>query len=184
MVTKRKAALWTGGAIMLALLFPSVFRMTFAARDEVSYSAGLSSTTCRGFLANGYSSPESCRSIYRIVLGNTGTNTQNNIRVLLSPVPETWLLGTGVLDIVASAQRRSRPDISHEQSADSLEITITNLEPNRLVELSVMTRGSEAATLLGNTTVHINSTGTVIESNPRLTVTARFFRNLLSVFGF
>jgi hypothetical protein len=181
MVTQRKYLLWAGGVLLLILFFPSLFGTVFSSKDEVSYSAGLSMTTCQGFLANGYSSPESCRATYGIVLGNTGTNPQDEIQVTLSPVPETWLLGTGVLDIVASAQRRSRPDISHVQVDESLHITIANLEPNRLVELDVMTRGAEAAELLTSTTIQVDATGAVIESNPRLTVTARFFRNLLSL---
>jgi len=181
MVTQRKVFYWVGGVILLALLFPSLFRTLFAAKDELSYSAGLSMTTCSGFLANGYSSPDSCRAAYRVVLGNTGTNPQDLIEVVLSPVPETWLLGTGVQDIVASAKRRARAEISHEQINDSLYIEIANLQPNRLVELSVMARGVEAADVLAGTTIQIDSSGAVIESNPRMTVTARFFRNLLSL---
>lgn len=184
MLVQRKVLWWALGVALLAVLFPSLFRVVFAARDEVSYSAGLSMTTCQGFLANGYSTPETCRATYRVILGNTGTNPQEEILVTLSPVPETWLLGTSALDIVASAQRRATPEISHEQDSDSLVITVSNLEPNRLVELDLMTRGLESAELLTGTTARVDSAGSVIESNPRLTVTARFFRNLFSLGGF
>lgn len=184
MPTQRKILWWVAGVALLALLFPSLFRVVFAARDEVSYSAGLSMTTCQGFLANGYSTPETCRATYQVILGNTGTNPQDEIVVTLSPVPETWLLDTAALDIVASAQRRATPAIRHAQERDSLVIAISNLQPNRLVELTLMTRGAESAELLTRTTAQVTSTGSVVASNPRLTVTARFFRNLLSVAGF
>jgi hypothetical protein len=183
-VNQRKVLIWVAGVVLIALLFPALFRIVFAAKDEVSYSAGLSITTCQGFLANGYSSPESCRANYRVVLGNTGSNPQQEVLLTLAPVPDTWLLSSGALDIVASAERRAVPGIEHQQLEERLRITVTNLEPNRLVEINVTTRGAEAAELLSTAAITIDANGTVIESNPRLTVTARFFRNLFSVVGF
>ena len=155
----------------------------FPASDELSYNAGLSFTTCSGFLANDSIDSERCRSDYRITLGNTGSNAQEYIELVLSPVPETWRLGVNVTDIVASAREKILPAVDHSQVDDTLTFRISDLQPNRQITLQVAVIGAEAAELLATTEAEINAEGTLIETNPQLTVVARFFRSVFSLFG-
>jgi len=165
------------------ILWPGGFHLMFPASDELSYNAGLSVTTCSGFLANDSIDSERCRSDYRITLGNTGSNVQEHIELVLSPVPETWRLGVNVTDIVASAREKIRPEVDHSQLDDTLTIRISDLRPNRQIMLQVVTIGEEAAELLATTEAEINAEGALIETNPQLTVVARFFRSVFSLFG-
>ncbi len=99
--------------LFLLLLWPGGLRLLYSSADEVSYSAGLSSTSCSGFLANESIDSRRCRSDYRISIGNTGSTAQEQIEVSLKPVPATWRLGVSVTDIVASARERISPHITH-----------------------------------------------------------------------
>ena len=155
----------------------------FPASDEVSFDAGLNFTTCNGFLANDSTDSERCRTDYRIALGNTGSNVQEHIELVLSPVPETWRLGVSVSDIVASAREKIRPRINHSQVEDTLTFEIANLQANRQIVLQITTIGAEAAELLAGTETEITAEGIVIGTSPQLTVVARFFRSLFSFFG-
>lgn len=179
----RRVLLWCSAAVLLLLFWPPGFRLLFPASNEVSYNAGLSFTTCSGFLANDSIDSERCRSDYRLTLGNTGSNTQEFIEVALSPVPETWRLGVSVTDIVASAREKIRPEVDHSQIDDTLTFRINDLQPNRQILLQVASIGEEAAALLAETKAEITAQGTLIETNPQLTVVARFFRSVFSIFG-
>ena len=166
------------------LVWPTGLRLFFGADKEISYSAGFDFTTCSGFLANESIDSDRCRAEYRIALGNTGSEVQEQILLELAPVPPTWRLGVNVTDIVASAKEKVQPVIEHQQTGEKLNISIENLQPNRMVRLQIVTIGAEAAELLATTEAHILSAGEVVESNPELTVVARFFRSVFSVFGF
>lgn len=180
---RRRVMLWCGAVVLLFILWPGGFRLIFPAANEVSFNAGLNFTTCSGFLANDSIDSDRCRTDYRVALGNTGSNAQEHIELVLSPVPETWRLGLSVSDIVASAREKVRPRIIHHQVDDTLTFEITNLQENRQIVLQLTTLGAEAAELLAQTEAEIKAEGIVIGTNPQLTVVARFFRSMFSLFG-
>ena len=182
-INRRRIVAWSLGLLLLLLIWPGSFRLFFGADNEISYSAGFDFTTCSGFLANESIDSERCRAEYRITIGNTGSEVQQQILLELAPVPPTWRLATSVTDIVASAQEKIQPAIEHEQLASTLNIRIEDLHPNRVVRLQIITIGADAAELLATTEAHILSDGTIVQSNPELTVVARFFRSLFSAFG-
>jgi hypothetical protein len=83
---------------------------------------------------------------------------------------------------VATARRADNPVIVEYHTAESLHFTLQNLAANKLIEILLITRGEEQGRLLENLTIDIDATETIIETNPRLTVMARFARNLLGLF--
>lgn len=168
---------------MLLLLWPGGLRLLIPSAKEISYSAGFSYTTCSGFLANDSIDSDSCRAEYRISVGNTGREVHDVITLQLSPVPPTWRLGSSVTDIVASAREKIAPEVRHQQTTETLTITITDLHPNRLVQVQLLTIGEEAAELLRTTSVSVDADATIIETNPQLTVVTRFVRSVLGIFG-
>lgn len=180
----RRLAIVAGTVLLLALVFPGLLRVLFAADEEVSYSAGLSYTTCRGLASSDYSTDETCRVAYAIVVGNTGTVVQDEVRAVVQPVPADWRLGYNAQDIVASAERRAVPDISYVQTGDAVVITIGNLQPNRLVDLEMLSLGVESLRLFETSQVRLEADAAIVEASPRLTVVSRFARNVFSVFGF
>jgi len=178
-----RVLLWCTVVLLLLILWPGGFRLIFPSSDEVSFSAGLSSTSCSGFLANESIDSENCRASYRLTLGNTGSNPQERIEVTLHPVPQTWRLGVNVTDIVASAREKVSPGVDHRQLDDTLTFTISNLQPNRQVVLQLVTIGEESSELLATTAPVVNAEGILVETNTQLTVVARFFRSLFGLFG-
>lgn len=180
----RRLALIAGVLLLLAVLFPGLLRVLFAADEELSYSAGLSYTTCAGLTSSRYSTDDTCRVAYAIVVGNTGTVVQNEIRVIVQPVPNEWRLGFNAQDIVASAERRAVPEISYEQNGDEVVISIRNLQPNRLVDLEMLSLGTESLRQFQAAQTRLEADAAIVETSPRLTVVSRFARNVFSVFGF
>lgn len=177
-----KALLWAGGILVLALMFPTVFKVIFAARDELSYSAGVDSTTCAGIPGNASTPSENCLTIYTISLGNTGVNPQASIDVSLRNGPEPWRFGNSVVDIVASARRREVPTVDYRSESGLTYFHVENLQPNRLLELHMSYLGFAAYEQLQDVSVEVSALGSVIESNLHLTVLSRFFRNLTLLF--
>lgn len=180
----KRVLLWSLALLLLLVLWPSTLRQFFGNADEISFAAGFDLTTCSGFLANESIDSQRCRANYRVVLGNTGSNLQEHIQIVLVPVPETWRLSVNVTDIVASAKTRTQPLITHQQNGTTLTINIDNLQANRMVTLQLQTIGKEAAELLATTSVQVSANGTMVKSDPQLTVVARFLGSLFSLFGF
>ena len=172
------------GVVVLALLFPTAFDVVFASRDEVSYEAGINFSTCGDLYFNTGEDRSRCTTQFLVVLGNTGTVTQERVTVELDYVPEVQRLNWTLLDIVASSVRAPRAGIIEERKNQGRGLTITGLVPNRLVEISFTARGPEAQALMDTINVRVTATGRVINSNPHLTVLSRLAKNLLSVFGF
>ncbi len=168
---------------LVFIVFPTSFRLIFAADRELSYSAGISSTTCEGLSNSRYSSQESCRVVYRLLLGNTGTELLQDIQIILKPVPEESRLNIYSQDIVASARQSEALNASHEQADGALLVNLGQLGPNRQVYLDVVGTGIVNLELMRGSEVHIEADAVLIDSNPQLTVVSRFFRNLVSVFG-
>jgi len=173
---------WAGLVIVLGFLFPTLFNIIFAARDELSYSAGIQSTTCSGFARNDNRPATNCLTIYAIKLGNTGINPQPAIEVSLLDTPATWRFSSSVVDIVASAQRRGSPAIDYSTGDGEALVRIEDLPRNRLVELYLTTLGFPAYRKLQTMSVAVSASGNVIESSPYVTVLSRFVRNLTVLF--
>jgi hypothetical protein len=169
--------------VVIFIVFPTSFRLIFAADRELSYSAGISSTTCEGLSSSRYSSPESCRVVYRLLLGNTGTELLQDIQIRLEPVPDDSRLNIYSQDIVASARQSGDLNASHEIINNALGINLGQLAPNRQVYLDLVSAGVESLELLQDSELSIEADAVLIDSNPQLTVISRFFRNLVSVFG-
>lgn len=178
----RRIVLWLLALAVLAVVFPTALKVIFAADDEVSYSAGLSMTTCSGFLANDRGGDD-CVARYEMVLGNTGSQPQPRIEIRFAPVSILGHINYQALSIVASANRSVSPEISYSQEGEILLFVVENLAPNRLVEIDFDARGRGPAEQLAFAEAQIRGPATVIESNPRLTVVSRFVRNLFSAFG-
>ncbi|GJM14113.1 MAG: hypothetical protein DHS20C12_25160 [Pseudohongiella sp.] len=182
--SQRKSVRLALGVAALFIVFPVLFNIVFASKDEVSFAAGVGFSTCNDFFASDESGLSRCASSYNITLGNTGSNNQELITIDLSSVPEDTRLGWNVLDIVATSRRPIGPTISEQQLGDSLRLEIQDLEPNRLVEFTIAGRGIESAKQMEGITLSVQAEGTVIQTNPRLTVGMRFLRNLGGIFGF
>lgn len=125
------------GIVLLFIVFPALFRIVFAAKDEVSYGTSFGLSTCNGFFIDAGSDLTRCTTSYNITVGNTGTNHQELVRIELTSVPKTRRLNWNVLDIVATSRRPIGPRISDQQLGDTLHLEIQDLEPNRLVEFSI-----------------------------------------------
>ncbi len=177
-----KALLWVGIVVALALIFPTAYNLLFAARDELSYSAGVQSTTCAGMLRRDAGPSTNCLTVYGIRLGNTGINPQPAIEVSLYNAPEPSRFSSNTVDIVASAERRQSPDVDYSSQGGQVRIRVENLQRNRLVELQLSYLGGAAYEQLQNASVDIRAVGTVIASNPHVTVLSRFVRNLTLLF--
>ncbi len=169
--------------IVLLIIFPTLFSIIFASRDEISFESGFSVSNCRSIFLDQPEEEERCLSTYRVVLGNTGSNPQELVSVEMNDVPEVFRKYTGAINIVASARPPVNPEITESQQGQNLHYEIRGLEPNRLVEISITTLGLPAYERLQQLEVNVNATGTVIEASPYVTVTSRFFRNMLGVFG-
>lgn len=180
----RRIAIVASVLLVLAILFPSTLRVLFAADKELSFSAGLGMTTCRGPSSSQFTDASNCLARYDIVLGNTGSEIQERIEIHLDPVPVEWRVAYNTQDIVASARRPSGPQIEYQQTGSRVVFLIENLGPNRLIDLSLMSSGEAALHQFESTVIEIDADAVLIETNPRLTVVSRFFRNLYSVFGF
>lgn len=172
------------GVIVLLILFPVLFNIIFAFKDEVSYGSGIGYSTCSDFYIRDESERISCSASYSISLGNTGSNHQDLVTIDLASVPDERRVGWNVLDIVATNRRPMGPRISNQQLGDTLHFDIHDLEPNRLVEISILTRGVESATQLENVTIEVQAKGSVLEADPHMTLALRFLRNLGGIFGF
>ena len=179
----RKALLYAGGVIFLLLLFPTLFSILFASKDELSFESGFSLSNCRAIFLDRPGEEERCVTTFQVVLGNTGENAQELITVELVGVPEVFRKYTGAINIVASARPPVNPEIIETASDDRLHYEIHGLEPNRLVEIEITTLGLAAYEQLQQVQVNVNASGTVIEASPYVTVTSRFFGNVLSIFG-
>lgn len=171
------------GIVLLIIVFPALFRIVFAAKDEVSYGASFGLSTCSDFFIDEESDLSRCITSYNITIGNTGTNHQELVRIDLTSVPKVRRLNWNVLDIVATSRTPIGPKISDQQQGETLHLQIQDLEPNRLVEFSISSQGIESAKQMENITISVQANGTTIEANPRMTVTLRFLRNLGGIFG-
>jgi hypothetical protein len=180
--TQRRALATALGVIFIAVVFPTALAIIFATEDEVSYSAVAGLSTCSDFFIKNDAQLERCTSPFKIVLGNTGSNTQPLVSIRISPVPAELRMGQSVQDIVASARRSENPEISQHSIDNTRLFTIRNLAPNKLVAIDLVSRGIESHQQLQQLQVEVEATGSVIESNPRLTVLSRFARNLLGLF--
>jgi hypothetical protein len=172
------------GVIVLLVLFPALFRIVFAEKDEVSFEAGTGISTCSDFFVRDQSDISYCTSTYEIAIGNTGTRNQEVIIIDLSPVPEEHRVSWNVLDIVATSRRPIGPRVSNQQIEGSLQFEIQDLEPNRLVEISLYTQGPEFKEAIEKIDIALSATGNIIETNPRTTVLLRLLKNLSGIFGF
>lgn len=170
--------------VVLFIVFPTLFRIFFAAKDEISFAAGTGFSTCSDFFIDDESELARCTSNYNVTVGNTGTNNQELIVVNLSNVPEGSRVAWNVVDIVATNRRPVGPIVENRQIEDILKFEIRDLEPNRLVELNILSQGVEASGLLEDIALSIESNGSQVETNPRLTVVLRFFRSVAGIFGF
>ena len=172
------------GVVVLFILFPVLFSIVFASKDEVSYSAGVGLSTCSDFFITDDSQLTRCTTSYNITLGNTGSSHQELVTIDLTSVPRDRRMIWNVLDIVATKRRPIGPRISDHQIGEDLRLEIQDLEPNRLVEFRLSSQGIEAAGQMENITISIQANGSTLETNPRMTVTLRFLRNLGGIFGF
>ena len=174
------------GAVVLALFifFPTLFGMLFPASDEVSYSAGISSSTCEGFFVDEDSAGRNCTTRYAITVGNTGTNNQELVTIEVNNLPASLPFSWNALDIVASSVRAAVPQITQVPQNYGRRLVIADLAPNRLVEFTLVARGSESLVLLQDINVTVLANGRAIKSNPTLTVISRFFKNVFGIFGF
>lgn len=179
----RRVLAWGAGVLVLLLFFPSLFHLTFASRNEVSFSASPGINTCRGVFIEDSDEAETCVTSYQITLGNTGTELQHQVTVALSPAPTMVRFGANSLDIVASAERLPAPRVSQQTKGDALEFLIEDLHPNRLVEIRFTTRGLAAFELLKTMETKVYADGVVIDTNPHVTVIARFARAVFGLFG-
>lgn len=182
--THRKAITFGAAVLLLFVLFPTAFTVLFPASDEISYSAGISSSTCGGFFVDADSDGANCTTRYSIVVGNTGVNRQEIITLEVSGVPAVLPLGWNVLDIVATSVRTPAPQIFEIPLNYGRRIVIEGLAPNRLVEFTLVARGMESVDLLNGITVSVQATGRVINNDPTLTVISRFIKNVFGIFGF
>ena len=181
---QKRAVICVAVLLILFVFFPVTFRILFAADYEVSYGAGLGFSTCSDFYISDESELSRCTSRYNITVGNTGTEIQELIEIKLLPVPADSYLNWNVLDIIATNKSSVRPAITEQREVEELQIQIRNLGPNRLIEFSLTGRGLEAAQAMENITVEVDAMGSMIQSNPRLTLALRFIRNLAGIFGF
>ncbi len=171
-------------AALLLILFPVLFKIVFAAKDEISYGVDYGLSTCGDFFIANEAEKLTCTASYNITLGNTGINNQQLVILDLTSVPEDVRISWNVVDIVATNRRPIGPRISSEQQQETLTFEIEDLEPNRLVEISLSVRGAESAKRLEDIALLPQATGSILNSNPRATVALRFFRNLGGIFGF
>lgn len=170
--------------VVLLILFPALFRILFAAQDEISYGAGAGLSTCSEFFAREESDLSVCTTSYNIAIGNTGSNHQEIVTIEVASVPNNRRVNWRVLDIVASKRRPIGPRVTNQQLGDTLQFEIQDLEPNRMVEISIYSQGLESAEQMENISVKVAASGSVIETNPRTTIALRFLRNLGGFFGF
>lgn len=178
----RRPLLLAGAVLILLIVFPTLFAILFASAEEISYQAGLSSSTCgESFLARG-GSRENCISRYQLLIGNTGSRAQQEVVVELEDFPADYRLGRSVQDIVASARRSANPGISEVSEDGRLAFVIRDLQANKLVTLTLLTRGEAAFRQLQQTRARVSARGSLIEAAPRLTVIGRLARNLLGLF--
>ncbi|MDP6536185.1 MAG: hypothetical protein QGG02_07640 [Gammaproteobacteria bacterium] len=178
-----RKVLWCfSGVLIVAVVFPTLFEIIFATADEISFSAGTGLSTCGDFFIEDETARDFCTTPIALVVGNTGTNTQEIVDIRVSPLPDYVGLSSSAQDIVATARRADNPVIVENHSAERLHFTLKNLAANKLVEILLITRGAEQGQLLENLSIDIDATGTIIETNPRLTVMARFARYLVGVF--
>lgn len=182
--THKKAITLVIVAIVLALLFPSIFGMAFPSASEISYDAGVSNSTCSALYFPDDKDRSRCTTQFLVVVGNTGTVAQNLISVELDYVPTVQRMNWTTLDIVASSVRRDRATITEQVKGEGRVFLIENLAPNRLVEFSFTARGDQARAALENIQVTVEGEGRHINSNPHLTLASRFIRNVLGIAGF
>lgn len=182
--THRKAIILIIVAIVLAVLFPSVFGMVFPSANEISYDAGISNSTCSDFYFPDGKNRQRCTSQFLVVIGNTGTVPQKLTTVELDYMPDVQRMNWTELDIVASSVRPARATITEQAKGPGRVYLIENLAPNRLIEFSFTARGDQARATLANIQVAVQAKGRLINSNPHLTLASRFIRNILGVVGF
>ncbi|MEQ8953521.1 MAG: hypothetical protein RL120_05255 [Gammaproteobacteria bacterium] len=180
----RKAVITVAVVLLLLLVFPSLFAIVFPSREELSYQAGFSTSNCRAMFIDQPGEAQRCLSTYRVELGNTGVEPQALVTVVLADVPPIFRKYTGAINIVASARPPVNPEITETERDGDLYYEIRGLEPNRLVAISISTLGVDAYQGLQDMEISVDAAGTVIEASPYVTVTSRFFRNILGVFGF
>jgi len=171
------------GVLVIAFISPSVFGVLFPAANEVSYDDGVEFTTCNEKSLDNESGRSFCTTQYSIVVGNTGKETQEAVRILVNGVPENEGLSWNLLDIVATSVQSTRPEISIEGEGSKRDFTVQNLVPNKRIEFNIRVRGVDATQQLEKLDIEVHATGRVIHSNPTLTVMSRFVRNIFSVFG-
>lgn len=181
--THKKAITFGLGVLALFVIFPTTFTVLFPASDEISYSAGISSSTCGGFFVAEDSDGSNCTTRYGIVVGNTGVNRQEIITLEVNGVPAVLPLGWSVLDIVATSVQAPAPVITEIPLNYGRRIVIEGLAPNRLVDFTLAARGMESVDLLKGITLSVQAKGRVIDNDPTLTVISRFFKNVVGIFG-
>lgn len=172
------------GTVALLIVFPVLFSVVFASKDEISYSAAVGLSTCSDFFITEESQLSRCTNSYNIALGNTGSNHQELVIIDLTSVPKGRRMSWNVLDIVATKRRPIRPKISDHQLGETLRLEIQDLQPNRLVEVRITSQGIETTEQMEAITISVQANGSALEADPRLTVTLRFLRNLGGIFGF
>ena len=148
---------------------------------EVLYHLSPIASQCAGTPAG-----EQCVALYRLLVANTGRDTQERVEVLWPTQFAGWQIDWRSGDLVASAEPRADPEIApHKGGGFTHEIR--NLAPNTLVELSVRcldcTRGQLEAARQGS--VRIEARGKIVEREPRATMLGRAATNaarLVSIF--
>lgn len=180
-----KKAITVGGIVLvLFFLFPTIFSVLFPADNEVSYSAGIASSTCSDFFLEAGADGSSCTTRYSVVVGNTGSNLQEVVTVELRPLLPGQPVGWNVVDIVATAVRTPPPTITDVVLEDGRRLVIEGLAPNRQVEFVLPGRGMQSVAQMENVSATVGASGRVIASNPSLTVMSRFVKNVFGIFGF
>lgn len=153
----------------LVLLLPAVnvVSVLFGGGSEVSYSFSLFASTCSQLSAP-------CLTYARLDLGNTGSRAQDHIEIELSDLPPWSAVDHYPVKIVASNKLLDPPVVTVD--GDRQRIAIEGLAANQMITFQFVIPGRITRDELRAASPRIDSTGRVIESNPKATALARAFR--------
>ncbi len=147
---------------------------------EVLYAGGVSTAHC--LTAEGR---EICVFVYEFSVGNTGKETQEQVRIEWPLDMQRWYVGTQAADIVASARKTQEPRILPSFESGRTVYEIDGLVPNTLVEFKVRCMTCTPADLhaMQQAKVKVQARGAVAEADPRVSALRHAIMNLLRVVG-
>jgi hypothetical protein len=170
--------------VLFGIIFGGVFISTlfFPSANEILYRAEIITTTCNSSLAPSKENNKPCITLYELRIGNTGSKTQEMVRITMRGSPGLRETGSKLLDIFASTKKQPVPDIKRLDSPFEKIYEISPFPENKILILSFYAPGYQDYLALKKMKIRIEARGKIVNLDPQITVLARIFKKIFGIF--